>query len=246
VDSDFAAARLTSAGALDDTYGQGGRVHVQGAGRADLPRCATLLGDGRLVVGGRTGADGGSVPDAMLAFFGADGAPDGSMGAGGVVRLDLSAGDSDEFTGLAVQPDGKLVATASARIQGVYRQLLLRFLPTGGQDQSFGTGGRVQDTVGASGDTPQAVAVQADGRIVTVGLTRASDAILVEDFLVTRHETTGGLDPSFASGGISILDFFGSSDGANAVVVQPDGKLLVGGLARNGSTNGLAMVRYLP
>ncbi len=42
------------------------------------------------------------------------------------------------------------------------------------------------------------------------------------------------------------VDFFGASDGAECVAIQPDGKIVAASFARNGTTTGLGMVRLLP
>jgi hypothetical protein len=65
------------------------------------------------------------------------------------------------------------------------------------------------------------------------------------DLAVARFDAGGALDAGFGTGGKLTLDFFGSSDGGECVAVQPDGQLLVGGFARNGSNVGLALARVL-
>jgi hypothetical protein len=64
--------------------------------------------------------------------------------------------------------------------------------------------------------------------------------------LITRHEANGALDATFGSGGKVLIDFFSSADGATALAIQPDGKIVAAGIARNANTNSLAIVRVLP
>ncbi len=85
--------------------------------------------------------------------------------------------------------------------------------------------------------------VQADGRIVVAG---QSSNRINPDFAVARFAANGAPDASFGSGGKLTIDFFGSFDGAESVVVQPDGKIVVGGFATNGSRTGYGLVRILP
>ena len=54
------------------------------------------------------------------------------------------------------------------------------------------------------------------------------------------------LDAGFGDGGRLALDFFGAADGANCVATQADGKLVVAGLATNGTGTGLGLVRLTP
>ena len=68
----------------------------------------------------------------------------------------------------------------------------------------------------------------------------------VSDFGIARYHADGTLDTTFGNGGQLAVDFFGKADGAGCVVTQADGKLLVGGLASNGSGSGLGLVRVVP
>ena len=85
--------------------------------------------------------------------------------------------------------------------------------------------------------------VQADGKIVVAG---HSSNRINPGFAVARFGINGALDASFGSGGKLTIDFFGSFDGAENVALQPDGKIVVGGFATNGSRTGYGLVRILP
>lgn len=61
--------------------------------------------------------------------------------------------------------------------------------------------------------------------------------------------TPGDLDPTFNPDGIAgfdLIDFDSGPDAANAVVTQPDGKIVVAGSARIGGDDDFALVRYNP
>ena len=67
------------------------------------------------------------------------------------------------------------------------------------------------------------------------------------DMAIARFDSSGlSLDATFATGGKLTVDFFGGRDGAEAVVQQPDGKLMVGGFARSGAGTVFAAVRLAP
>ena len=52
--------------------------------------------------------------------------------------------------------------------------------------------------------------------------------------MVARFRNPSGtLDPAFASGGKTTIDFGGDQDEANAMAVQPDGKIVVAGTTGN-------------
>jgi uncharacterized delta-60 repeat protein len=106
----------------------------------------------------------------------------------------------------------------------------------------------VQTLVGQA-STASALAVAPDGRLVVAGFTQVSNtpAILI-DLLILRHLPDGRLDPAFGRGGMVITDF-GGIDEARALVLQPDGKLVVAGFAcvsDRASPQCLTLARYQP
>ena len=92
-------------------------------------------------------------------------------------------------------------------------------------------------------DIAEAVAIQIDGRIVVAG---SASSGAVTDFGLVRLHSDGTFDSSFGGGGALIVDFFGGADGANDLLVQPDGRLVAAGVARNGAANGVGLVRVMP
>ncbi|MBN9524457.1 VCBS repeat-containing protein [bacterium] len=87
------------------------------------------------------------------------------------------------------------------------------------------------------------VAVQPDGRIVFAGA--FPNAARGLDFYVNRQTPDGISDLTFGAGG-QIVDFAGGDDVAEAILVQPDGKILVAGRARVGAGDDFAVARFNP
>ena len=106
---------------------------------------------------------------------------------------------------------------------------------TGYLDHTFSDDGKVLTNV-AGDDTGEAVAVQADRKVVVAGTTHGGT-----DIAVVRYDTDGTLDPSFDGDGIVITDLSGD-DAAFAVAIQADGKILVGGFTDDGVS--AALLRY--
>lgn len=102
-------------------------------------------------------------------------------------------------------------------------------LAPGDLDPSFGLGGRVLTDIDFSTDIAYAVAMQADGKLVVVGTTYKNNDYSGEDFAVVRYNADGSPDPGFGSDGRVTTDFPGLAAVASAVLVQPDGKILVAG-----------------
>lgn len=101
------------------------------------------------------------------------------------------------------------------------------FAAPGDLDATFGTGGKV--TVDGAFSDGQDLAVQADGRIVTVGARQDPDTFYA-DFSVMRHNSDGSVDTTFGGGDGEVLtDFEQGEDRAQGVTLQPDGKIVVVG-----------------
>ncbi|HKE20466.1 MAG TPA: hypothetical protein VKB80_36585, partial [Kofleriaceae bacterium] len=240
-DNDFAVARYTSAGVLDAGFGTGGRVTIDIGGRTDLAAAAALQPDGRILVAGRVADGGGDDPDIGLVRLAANGTRDASFGTQGVVRTDF--GSWDEATGIALQSDGRIVVATQTQVGASFLVAAARYGTGGALELGFGDGGLATATFSSGNDVARAVAVQPDGRIVVAG---QSSNLAVPDFAIARFDTTGALDGSFDGDGMLAVDFFGSFDGAACVALQPDGKIIAAGFARNGTATGLGMVRLLP
>ena len=67
-----------------------------------------------------------------------------------------------------------------------------------------------------------------------------------ERFGIARFTSDGQLDHTFQADGKLLVDFFGAFDAATDVLIQPDGKIIAAGSARNVSGGGLGIVRVVP
>ena len=79
---------------------------------------------------------------------------------------------------------------------------------------------------------------QGDLKIVIAGSTAAGT-----DFGLARFNMDGSLDTSFGDRGLLTVDFFGGTDFAQDVIVQPDGRIVAGGSAKNGTGGGAGPAR---
>jgi uncharacterized delta-60 repeat protein len=117
-----------------------------------------------------------------------------------------------------------------------------RLTPTAGLlDPTFGAGAGYVLGSSSNPDGANAIAVQSDGKIVTAGTS-------ANNFLITRYNADGSLDTSFGSGGYTTTLFNRSTtDMAEAVAIQSDGKILAGGegATKQGATY-FALARYNP
>ncbi|MDP9442245.1 MAG: hypothetical protein M3P34_08735, partial [Actinomycetota bacterium] len=210
---------------LAGRYGPSGYVYNFGREQLDLERYErandlVLQPDGRSVSVATIGQGGHDAGDIGVARHLPGGELDPSFGGDGRVILDYvpSADAADAAAAVALQPDGKvLVAGWAACHTGV-----VRLLPDGSPDPSFGTDGwvRLDTDPGGSCRLAEDIAVASDGDVlITVGL--ASGPV------VMRLTPAGSVDTSWAHGGTAeVPDVIGIP---SSLVVQGDGSLLVAG-----------------
>jgi uncharacterized delta-60 repeat protein len=236
--NNIALVRLLADGSFDTGFGTGGAAMFD-ATKRDFPQAALLQPDGRIVIGGKI-AEGDSEPsDSFFGRVDAAGAPEAGFG-----RSPSYSTISDEVVDMALQPDGRIVLLVAAR--GVNWEIMLaRINADGSPDTGFGTQGLVRRDVGPHDDWPRAVAVQADGRIV-VAAQVSNPLPMAPSFALLRFEASGAPDPGFGTDGVLRVPFFGSTDNANDLLLQPDGKIVAAGSARSGLFTDIAMVRVMP
>ncbi len=119
---------------------------------------------------------------------------DSSFGNNGIFKTIFGPVDnylSESVTALAVQPDGKIVASAHSSIIGYNADFLLfRLNVNGTLDNTFGGNGFVSTALSRDDDFAGSVAIQADGKIVLAGY--SFDSSRDYDFAVVRYLSDGG------------------------------------------------------
>lgn len=111
----------------------------------------------------------------------------------------------------------------------------------GDLDPTFGTGGKQFVDFHGQTDDGWAVAIQSDGKIVVAG--RSTPAPIAADYAVARLNVDGSLDPTFGDGGLVTTEAARFSE-ARAVVIQPDGKILIAGVAHSALDDDFGLARY--
>jgi uncharacterized delta-60 repeat protein len=166
----------------------------------------------------------------------ADAAPavlDPSFG-GGWGMVTTSFASSAAADAVVLQPDGKIVAVGGVGQPFTSRDFALaRYEPDGTLDPTFGSGGVVTAPAGIA----RAVALQPDGKIVAAGTT-------FTQVRIARYHADGSLDPSFGTGGVVTTQVGTGDSGANALLLQPDGKIVVAGEGSDGQNTEFMLVRY--
>jgi uncharacterized delta-60 repeat protein len=292
-DPDIALARFTPGGALDPTFGRGGRVTTD-LGADDYAFDLAIQDDGGIVVAGerrgqtferivvqRYGPSGALDPGfanagtaltgfgrryqsasgvaitptgrivvagftsngitsrSAMARYLADGRLDRTLGGDGRVTVDVSP-SGERFTDVDVRPDGRIVAVGWAELALIPAFDAVRFTVDGRLDETLSDDGIALMDVAPGADKAHALALQRDGKVVLAGTTSAEGR---DEWALVRLGPRGRLDPSFGDRGRVVSDFGPGYDEANAVVVQPNGKLLIAGTIRSGSHGDVALLR---
>lgn len=186
---------------------------------------------------GVRGAGGILLLTFCIAAPAADGDLDTSFGANGFRRVGISNAAPAYPSGLALQPDGKIL-TCTTVSESSDDFLVVRFTADGALDASFSFDGRTTLDFGGNDDTCSGIAVQTDGKIVVAGST--SPAGGAGDFAVARLNADGTLDTTFGGGtgkAVIAFDLGGDNDDiANGLALRPNGKIVVVGSASTASS----------
>jgi len=247
-------ARFEANGKPDATFGQGGSARIillaenNMVGASSVP--IALSPSGKIVIA-RSINDLFPVKQpgmrVSVARFESNGALDPNFGTGGIIYTTI---DNDfQVFDVAVQRDDKIVvAGRSGHIGNCIDEpcmrlaTLMRYMPNGQPDPSFGSAGLVKTLLFAGGTPPilatqsayTSVRVQENGLIVAAGAVDAlGPSALDSKMLIAEYLPTGELNPAFGNSGAVTLTFDSPyrTFTADSVVIQENGKILVGGTA---------------
>ena len=251
---DFAVSRHLASGELDPSFGENG-VAITDFGKSwDWAYALALQPDGRIVVAGFSDRSGSR--DFALARYGHDGRLDQSFGRNGLVLTPVRPLSTDIVHGLAVQPDGNILAAgvtfddkATLRPHGDF--MIGRYTPRGELDPTFGVGGVVTTNFEAeSYDEPHAVVLQPDGRIILGGTSNTGGGVGrifgADNLALARYLPNGLIDPSFGQGGKVVVDAGSMQEGIRALALQPDGAIVAAGRTNGERRGDLLLARFLP
>lgn len=231
------AAFAQQSGSLDITFGNNGIASIDFAtNHDDRGQCVLVQPDGRILMAG--GSHQGNGVRFAISRLMPNGTLDNTFGTSGRATAQLGNPPNldDIIYALALQPDGKILAAGRSFITGAgYRAVVLRFNANGTIDNTFGTNGiRFDDIAAGNEDCYYGVAVQADGKIVAGGLAKSSSDF---DVVVARYNANGTIDATYGTNGFAILDIGGVDNRGSAMLMQPDGKVVVAGVHGNPSVD---------
>lgn len=222
--SDFLVVRYNVDGTLDNSFDTDGIKIIDFGGGYDVARSLVIQTNGKIIV---VGHSGNSI---ALARLNTDGTLDVSFDTDGKVLT-----SSGKAYSVALQTDGKIVVAGNITTGGVDDDfVVVRYNANGSLDTTFDTDGIVTTNIIFWYDFAKSLAVQSDGKIIVAGDSRNGGHY---DIAVVRYNSDGSLDTSFDSDGIVTTDVMLNATQANdlgySVLIQSDGKIVVGGTSSN-------------
>jgi uncharacterized delta-60 repeat protein len=204
--------RYLTNGSLDPTFGNGGKVTTPVGVSDDRGSSLAIQNDGKIVlVGGSTENSSTTNLDFAAVRYNTDGSLDTGFGNLGISVVPVGVG-GDYAAGVVIQPNGKIVIAGQVYGSPTTDYGLIRLKPDGSLDTTFGNNGKMITPVGMYDDYCNAVALQADGKIVAAGSsTNGPDASLpTAVFSMVRYDG----DTTSSSPTVSGVITYGNAIGA--------------------------------
>ncbi|MEO5905888.1 MAG: T9SS type A sorting domain-containing protein [Saprospiraceae bacterium] len=237
----------SQAGKLDSTFGDQGIVIKGFGGRSNLLETMIIQQDQKIVAAGSSFLPNGWQPIMVASRYMPDGSIDVEFGIEGYVSFALD--NAEQCHAITIQPDGRILLAGQTTYHSNITHeveddfVIVRLTQDGSLDHTFGNGGYLITHLGQEYEWANEIIIQEDEKIIVVGI---SSNLGSAQFAMIRYESNGDIDLSFGNEGIvrtSILHW----NEATAVVILPDGKIILGGTVNTGAfprRTYFAMVRY--
>ncbi len=219
----FFIGTFAQPGVLDQTFGVGGKVIIPADSTATT-KAVVIQSDGKIISGTSTTIN--NIQYLTLIRYHTDGSFDTTFGING--RINVHPGSFCSLGDIALQPDGKIivggnVSDTTTNNRGGF--LLIRYLPNGTLDSTFGNNGMVKTY-------PQTyyslsltcIIIKPDGKIVAGG--SISSIAFTEDPFVEQYLPNGQPDNSFNSNAFYISLPYGNAKSVSNMVATADGKII--------------------
>jgi len=234
-------ARYNTDGTLDSSFGTGGISINQSLSNGTIAWSIFIQQDGKIISSGMF--FDGTFQNFAVFRYNSDGSLDTSFGTSGQSIIHVGSGH-DFAVCMTQQNDGKILLGGYTSINSDLDIALVRFNSNGLLDSSFGNNGIVLTAISSSTDVATSIAIQSDGKIVLAGYTVEG---VNTNIAVLRYNLLGTLDTTFGINGIVITQIGNNTDGANDIIIEPTGRLLIAGTTRNSSNqNNILLANFNP
>lgn len=164
-----AAARLNADGSVDNSFGTNGKVIFNVGDWNDFGEGVAIQSDGKILIGGHKWISNiQERHDLFVARLNTDGSLDTSYGTDGVATARLVDG-ANYSNGIVLQADDKPILAGFTILQGEINMAMVRFDTAGNLDSTFNGDGMVSFDYEGREDYGQAIALQADNKIILAG-----------------------------------------------------------------------------
>jgi len=169
---------------------------------------------------------------------------DTTFGAGGIVTTSFADGVAG--VGAFEQSNGDIVAVAQVNfVNNVGTGIgLVRYTSAGELDTTFGTNGITVTTFAGIAVDPFGFAVQKNGDFLIGGVATTKSGR--NEFGLARYTSNGVLDTTFGTNGLVTTKVGTRSDAPSALLLQPNGQIVMGGFEVAGANipGMMSLVRY--
>jgi uncharacterized delta-60 repeat protein len=239
----FGVARNNADGSPDTSFGKDGSVIFKITDPVNQFYAIAVQPDNKIIAGGHA-----SVPtnDFVLTRLNYDGSFDSSFGTNGSVTTDFCRNE-DQVNAITIQEDGKIIACGEEQCinSSRYNFAIVRYLPNGDLDSSFASDGKDTADFGGDYDIARAVAITRSNEIIVAGYSTLNEFDeRAGNFALIKYTQQGKPDKAFGNKGKVITDHNNTRNNGYAVVIQPDGKIIVGGSTVMHEQSGITLVRY--
>jgi uncharacterized delta-60 repeat protein len=240
---DYSVVRLLADGSPDPSFGSSG-ARLLDFSSDDSLHGLHLDPEGRILLTGYSDLGEFTTACARAVRMLADGGDDPGFGSGGSQCVESGLGNRDISLALdsLLLPDGRTVLAGTTNVAQSgppsFDMLVAVLLSDGSLDTGFGSDGFVSigfDLGGFNADRAEAVALQADGKLLLAGSAWAGNGT---DIALARLLPDGSLDLSFGNGGRAVIPVDlvpGGSDRAHAMVLDDEQRILLAGTAQRAS-----------
>jgi uncharacterized delta-60 repeat protein len=233
----FSLFQRNADGTPDTGFGTAGYINHDLGSQETLVQMA-LQSDGKILLTG-TVFENATAYDLIVCRFKTDGTFDTSFGTNGITTSSFTAGAYEQGYDIETQSDGKIVVAGRSSLNGLNSFLMVRYKTNGTLDNTFGTNGRTITSVSGSMDEAHSLAITADGKMLAAGFSGDATNRL---FTVIRYKSNGTADATFGTNGVASTSI-GAKSSAEEVLVQPNGKIVVGGYS-DVNPRAFALARY--
>jgi uncharacterized delta-60 repeat protein len=199
----------------------------------DIAYALALQGN-KILQGGYCQNTGATEPRRFCVMrYNSDGSINSGFGSGGYVLYDIPVSNFDDANSLILQSDDKILQGGTCTISGTNQFCIVRYNADGSVDSTFGTNGYVIfDIPLPLNEQARAIALQTNGKILQAG---TCDISGTNQFCIVRYNVDGSIDSTFGTNGYFIYQVPGTTSNTlgRSIVIQSDGKILLGGTCDN-------------